>query len=110
LIQLAAPSLRLNAAKQEIRLSTAIHAGTRPANPARRCVLHRTGNYTEFLELRPLDALPGHVELHVLSALRDARDPQEERVRYATVLPLDALRSLHALLSTWPGVREPLEG
>ncbi len=90
--------------------TTSIHVGARPTNLARRCILNRTGNYTEVLQLQPVEALPGFVELQVLSVLRDARDPQEEQVRYRTVLPPDGLQSLLALLEGWPGLRRHGEG
>jgi hypothetical protein len=88
----------LNPAKQESRLETSIQAGARPANGARRCVLNRTGNYTEILQLRPLEALRGCVELQVLSVLAESRAPQAERVRYRTVLPRECLAALSELL------------
>lgn len=89
---------------------TSIHAGARPANLARRCVLNRTENYTEVLQLQPVEALPGCVEVQVLGTLRDAREPQAERVRYRTVVPSEGLQSLLALLQAWPGLRPNGEG
>jgi hypothetical protein len=82
-------------------VETSIHAGARPANETRRCVLNRTENYAEILQLRPLEALPGCVELQVLSVLAGTHDSQAERVRYRTVLPRQSLAAVRDLLEAW---------
>jgi hypothetical protein len=71
------------------------------ATPAgtRRCVLNCTENYTEILQLRSLEALPGCLELQILSILRDARDGAAEQVRCRTILSADGVRALQDLLA-----------
>jgi hypothetical protein len=63
-------------------------------------VLNHNAVYTETLRVRPLDALPGSLELVVVSRLATARQPDAEQVRWRSVISAARLRTLAQALLT----------
>lgn len=61
-------------------------------------VLNHNAVYTETLRVRPLDALPGSLEMVVVSRLATARQPDAEHVCWRIVISAARLRTLAAAL------------
>ena len=62
------------------------------------CKLSQSDNYTEFLSLRPIEALPGHCELLIQSQWLGAQNPSGLQVKHRVIVSVSALEELHDML------------
>jgi hypothetical protein len=62
------------------------------------CKLSQSDNYTEFLSLRPIEALPGHCELLIQSQWLGAKNPSGLQVKHRAIVSVSALEELRDMI------------
>jgi hypothetical protein len=114
LIQIAAPDVLSNAAKQEIVMSAVITSKI-ATNNAIECVLSASDGYIETLSIQAIDSQPGLLELVIRTQLLSAKNPAEKRVKSRTCIERSRLIELQQgigqfLQATVGSSGEPLRG
>ena len=62
------------------------------------CKLSQSDDYTEFLSLRPIEALPGHCELLIQSQWLGAKNPSGLQVKHRVIVSVSALEELRDMI------------
>ena len=62
------------------------------------CKLSQSDDYTEFLSLRPIEALPGHCELLIQSQWLGAKNPSSLQVKHRAIVSVSALEGLRDMI------------
>ncbi len=94
LIQIAAPDVLSNAAKQEIVMSAVITSQNTTKNFT-ECVLSASECFIETLSIQAIDAQPGLLELVIRTQFLSAKNPAEKRVKSQTCIERSRLIELH---------------
>lgn len=65
------------------------------------CRLNASQDYASNIEIRPVQGLPGYSLVQVTSHWARARQPQEEQVRFKTLVTRDDLKALQASIAAY---------
>jgi hypothetical protein len=98
LIQIAAPDISSNAAKEEIGMTNFVSVSDSPKNQV-ETILSSGGGYIETLTLRPGGFPTCLTEIVIESQWQDSKHPEERRVKSRSCVERQALIELQSAIN-----------